>query len=89
MIANCSVTTEWVIFIEIYLNCCTPSVKQNRKVCVRFEAPQINSLISCINDQRCEYVCENNKDSNNLVTLTSSPSIETLVHGKVSVQFFA
>ena len=43
-------------------------VKQNRKVCVRFEAPQTNSLISCINDQRCEYVCENNKDSNNLVT---------------------
>lgn len=40
----------------VTLNCCTPSVKQNRKVCVRFEAPQINSLISCINDQRCEYV---------------------------------
>ena len=28
-------------------------------------------------------------DRNNLVTSTSSPSIETLVHGKVSVQLFA
>ena len=58
-------------------------VKQNRKVCVRFEAPQLNSLISCINDQRCQYVCENNKDGNNLVTKKSSTSIETQIYGKV------
>ena len=57
-------------------------VKQNRKVCVRFEAPQLNSLISCINDQRCQYVCENNKDGNNLVTKKSSTSIETQIYGK-------
>ena len=58
-------------------------VKQNRKVCVRFEAPQLNSLISCINDQRCQYVCENNKDGNNLVTKKSPTSIETQIYGKV------
>ena len=57
-------------------------VKQNRKVCVRFEALQLNSLISCINDQRCQYVCENNKDGNNLVTKKSSTSIETQIYGK-------
>ena len=58
-------------------------MKQNRKVCVRFEAPQLNSLISCINDQRCQYVCENNKDGNNLVTKKSSTSTETQIYGKV------
>ena len=58
-------------------------VKQNRKVCVRFEAPQLNSLISCIIDQRCQYVCENNKDGKNLVTKKSSTSIETQIYGKV------
>ena len=58
-------------------------VKQNRKVCVRFEALPLNSLLSCINDQRCQYVCENNKDGNNLVTKKSSTSIETQIYGKV------